>query len=129
MKKTSSLSFARIPIILIARMEKEIFKKFFPHLTEEMENGVSKVKLGDTEEDEGEGAPANSRKWADHEPDVVDFIRRCETAEQAREIIEYMEAKWEITSDRATKLRRQLKDEGLESFGSRKDEGFYHRDR
>jgi hypothetical protein len=106
-------------------MEKEIFKKFFPHLAEEMENGVSRVKLGDNEE--GEGAPANSRKWIGHEPDVVDFIRRCETAEQAREIIEYLEAKGEITSDRATKLRRQLKDEGLESFGSRKDEGFYHR--
>lgn len=129
MKKTSGLSFARIPIILIARMEKEIFKKFFPHLVEEMENGISRVKLGDTEEDEGEGATVNSRKWVGHEPDVVDFIRRCETAEQAREIIEYMEAKGEINPDRATKLRRQLKDEGLESFGNRKDEGFYHRDR
>ena len=129
MNETSGLSFARIPIILIARMEKEIFKKFFPHLAGEMENWVSRVKLGDTEEDEGDGAPVNSRKWAGHEPDVVDFIQRCETAEQAREIIEYMEAKGEITSDRATILRRQLMEEGLESFGKRKDEGFYHRDR
>jgi hypothetical protein len=129
LNKTSGLSFAQIPIILTARMEKEIFKKFFPHLAEEMENGVSRVKLVDTEEDEKEGAPANSRKWAGHEPDVVDFIRRCEKAEQAKEIIEYMEAKGDITSVRATKLRRQLMDEGLESFGNRKDEGFYHRDR
>ncbi len=40
-----------------------------------------------------------------------------------------MESRGEITHERAIDLRRQLLEEGLESFGSRKEEGFYHKDR
>ena len=108
-------------------MEKEFFKKFFSHLAEEMEGGVSRVKSKDIRDAHGEEAKGESRKWAGHVPDVVDFLRRCETVEQAEEVIEYMEARGEVTPDRAVELRRQLREEGLDSFGGRKEEGFYHK--
>lgn len=109
-------------------MAEEWFKKLFPHLAKEMESGRSRVKTT-----EGEGVPEEKtldagRKYAGYIPDAVDFIRRCETKEQAEEIIRYLEERGEIPSERAVELRRRLEDEGLESFGSRKEEGFYHRD-
>lgn len=109
--------------------EKELFKKLFPHLAKEMEEGTSRVRMDDQEEPERQEQLETSRKWAGYDPDIVDFIRRCETPRQAEEIIAYMESKGEITGERATELRRQLLEGGLESFGSRKEEDFYHEDR
>ncbi len=109
--------------------ENELFKKLFPHLAKEMEDGKSRVRMDDLEEPERQEPQRKSRKWAGHYPDVVDFIRRCVTPEQAEEIISYMESRGEITRERAIELRRQLLEEGLESFGNRKEEGFYHKDR
>ncbi len=108
-------------------MAEEWFKRLFPHLAKEMESGRSRVTSADVEGAPEERAEGNERKWAGYVPDAVDFIRRCETQEQAEEIIGYLEEKGEIPSERAADLRRQLEDEGLESFGSRKEEGFYHK--
>ena len=102
-------------------MEKERFKKLFPHLSDEMETEVSSVKI------EGGEPPAGNMKWEGYDPDVIDFIRRCETPEQALQVIEYMEERGEITPERAAELRRQLSREGLRSFGERKESGFYHK--
>ena len=110
-------------------MEKDFFKKFFPHLAEEMEGGVSGGKSKDIRDAHEEEAKGESRTWTGHVPDVVDFLRRCETVKQAEQVIEYMEARGEVTPDRAVELRRQLREEGLDSFGGRKGEGFYHKDR
>ena len=98
-------------------MEKDRFKKLFPHLAEELEGNESKVVI------EAEGR--QERKWAGYTPDIVDFLRRCDTDEQGEEIIDYLERKGEISQDRALKLREQLKGEGIRSFGSRKQEGYY----
>jgi hypothetical protein len=111
-----------------SRMEKERFKKLFPHLAEEMESGRSRVTTADIEGTLGRGKKENARMWAGYDPDVVDFIRRCSTDEDAEEIIRYMEGRGEINKERADELRRQLRDEGLESFGSRKEADFYHKD-
>jgi hypothetical protein len=110
-------------------LEKERFKKLFPHLAEEMESGASRVSLTDVEEAPSQGKMGATRKWIGHNPDVIDFIRRCETIEQAEEIIGYVEQRGEISSDRATELRSQLREKGLRSFGCKKEAGFYHRDR
>jgi hypothetical protein len=102
-------------------MEKERFKKLFPHLAEELDGNVSKVVI------EVEGK--SSRKWVGFIPDIVDFFRRCDTDEQGEEIIEYLEKKGEITQDRALELMKQLREKGIRSFGGKKGEGYYHRDR
>jgi hypothetical protein len=101
-------------------MEKDRFKKLFPHLADELEGNESKVVV------EVEGR--STRKWAGYTPDIVDFLRRCDTDEQGEEIIEYHEKKGEITQDRVFEMKEQLREKGIRSFGSRKREGFYTRD-
>ena len=58
-------------------------------------------------------------------PDVIDFIRRCNTEGEAEQIIVYLEKKGEISKEYATKLIKQLKSEGVRSFGSKKEENYY----
>jgi hypothetical protein len=58
-------------------------------------------------------------------PSVVDFIRRCDTEEQAEAIIAFMEKRCEITSKHATQLRTQLKKKGVRSFGPKKEDNYY----
>ncbi len=94
-----------------------------------MESGRSRVTPADIEGAPEENSDGDERKWAGYVPDAVDFIRRCETKEQAEEIIDYLKDRGEVPPERAAELRGQLEDEGLESFGSRKKVGFYHRDR
>jgi len=106
----------------------ERFKKLFPHLAEEMERGVAKVTIDAYRVDPDEGERlARGDPWAGYEPDVIDFIRRCDTEEEALEIIDYLERRGEITSERAEELRRQLRERGVRSFGEKKEPGYYLR--
>lgn len=100
-------------------MEKELFKRLFPHLAEEMERETSRIVIS--------GLRAEER-WSGYNPDVVDFIRRCDTEAQAEEIIDYMERRMEITHERAEELRAQLRDKGLRSFGEKKRPGYYFKE-
>jgi hypothetical protein len=101
-------------------MEEEDFKKKYPKLAEEIEQGVSKSDL----EFEIE-KPQPQRKFAGYDPDVIDFIRRCTNETQALEIIEYMKDRNEITIEEAERLSKQLVEEGLNSFGAKKTPGYY----
>jgi hypothetical protein len=107
-------------------MEKEKFRKLFPHLADEMETEVSRVRQRQIE-GEPEQAKGTGRKWTGYNPTVVDFIRRCDAEEEAEEIIAYMERRGEVPPETAEGLRRQLRDEGLRSFGEKKEYGFYDR--
>jgi len=104
-------------------MEKEEFKKRYPHLAEEIEKGVGKADIVLAFEN-----PKAKRKWAGYEPTVVDFIRRCNKKEEALEIIEYMRGRKEILPDEAERLIKQLEEKGLRSFGDRKTPGYYERE-
>ena len=104
-------------------MERKEFKKKYPKLAEEMEQGVGKAEL-DFEVEK----PKPQRKFAGYDPNVVDFIRRCTNETQALEIIEYMKNREEITHEEAENLCKQLEEEGLRSFGRKKDPGFYERE-
>jgi hypothetical protein len=101
-------------------MDKKRFRELFPHLAEEMEEGTSRVDLTFA----GEGK-APDREWAGYEPGVADFLRRCDTEEQAREIIGYLESRGELTGEEASRLLRRLSEEGLRSFGGKKGSDFY----
>ena len=107
-------------------MEKDRFKKLFPHLAREMEGGGSEVDL---QEGGAKDRADQGRKWAGYDPGIIDFLRRCETKEQALEIIDYMEARGEITPENAGRLRGEIMENGLGSVGKRKEEGYYHRNR
>jgi hypothetical protein len=103
-------------------MEKESFKKRFPNLAKEIEEGKGKADIEFNIE-----APQSLRKFASYNPSVIDFIRRCSTDDQATEIIEYMLRRNEITSEEAKALSSQLEKKGLRSFGRKKQPGFYER--
>lgn len=60
-----------------------------------------------------------------YEPTVVDFIRRCETEAQALEIINFLEGRGGIEESYAERLRAQLKERGLRSFGKHRGPGCY----
>lgn len=101
-------------------MKHDEFKKRFPALAKEMEEGKGKADL----EFEVE-PPKPRRRFAGYDPDIIDFIRRCSGEEEALEIIEYLRGRDEVSVDEAERLRRQLEEEGLMSFGSKKEPGHY----
>ncbi len=112
--------------------DKETFKKLFPNLAREMELDENKVSIKSIRMDTEEGERVASRKrrnkidpFANYNPDVIDFIRRCDTEEQAEEIIAYMERRGEISGEYAAQLRKQLKEKGVRSFGPKKEENYY----
>ncbi len=107
-------------------LDKETFKKLFPNLAREMDLEESRVSLNAlrTEKEDGEKA-SSSGMFVNYNPDVIDFIRRCDTEEQAEEIIAFMEKRGEIEEEYAEKLRKQLKEKGVRSFGSKKEDNYY----
>jgi hypothetical protein len=104
-------------------MEKEELRKKYPKLIEELETGTGKADIQFEVE-----KPKPKRKFAGYNPNVIDFIRRCTNDTQALEIIEYMKNREEITVEEAEKLYKQLEEEGLRSFGRKKEHGYYERE-
>jgi len=105
--------------------DKKSFKKMFPNLSEELEGGDSKVSIDAVRTNPGTAEKTIPDKFRNFDPTVVDFIRRCDTEEQAEAIIAYLEKRGELTEEYAAKLRKQLKREGVRSFGSKKEENYY----
>ncbi|UCE15921.1 MAG: DUF2095 family protein [Candidatus Bathyarchaeota archaeon] len=106
-------------------IEKKKFRKMFPRLAEELKGEENKTAITSVRSDVQTGEKASSKKFASYMPDVIDFIRRCDNEEQVEEIISYMERRKEISREYAKKLRKQLKEKGVRSFGSKKEEGYY----
>ena len=108
-------------------LDEKTFRKLFPHLAEEILSGKTKrVRIAGIRWDVEVGEKAVSgESLSGYMPDVVDFIRRCRTVEEAEEIIDYLERRGEISKEYADRLRRQLKTRGLRSFGSWKEPGYY----
>lgn len=59
------------------------------------------------------------------DPTAADFIRRANTKEQAIEIIEYLLTNNELTREDSDKLLKQLNENGINSFGKHKKDGYY----
>ena len=116
-------------------IDRERFRKLFPHLAEEVERGVKKITIGAVRWDVQAGeelaatgaGSGRADPWRGYMPDVIAFIRRCSTEEEALEIIDYLERKGRITPEYAEKLRVQLREKGLRSFGPKKEPGYYFR--
>jgi hypothetical protein len=97
-------------------------KKKFPHLAKEIDERkmnlrIDSVRTQTTEEEQ--------KSLTNYVPDVVDYVRRCDTTKEALEIIDYLEKRGEVSFEQAVRLRAQLKTMGLRSFGSKKEAGHY----
>ena len=109
-----------------AELDRESLKKMFPNLARELQADESTVRVNSvrTNQEAGEKAAA-SQSFDDYMPDVIDFIRRCDTEEQVEEVICYLEKRGEIHKEYAQKLRKQLKEKGVRSFGTKKEQDYY----
>ncbi len=108
-------------------IEKRQFKKRFPHLAEEMEGGEGKMSMTSVRSDTEAGEKAVSKQFEGYNPDVIDFLRRCDNEEQAEEVIGFLLKRKEISRSYATKLRKQLEEKGVRSFGPKKEGDYYLR--
>jgi hypothetical protein len=108
-------------------IDRGTFKKIFPHLTEEMETEKFKGGMNPTTAGSLTTERMTIKQFDDYNPDVIDFICRCDTEKQAYEIIGYVEKRGEIDQKYAQKLRTQLKRRGVRSFGAKREEGYYLR--
>ena len=121
-------------------IDKKSLKKMFPNLYKELESEDCKISIdavrknledaenGEPEEEcRCESTTSTPDKLRHFNPTAADFIRRCDTEEQAEEIIAYLEKKGEITKMDADELRCKLKD-GVRTFGPKKEENFYFRE-
>ncbi len=99
-------------------------RRRFPNLSQEVERRTSAVRISAVRTDQKEAEKA-AHSVQGYEPTVVDYLRRCDADEQALEIIGFLEAKGEIESGYAKRLREQLTRHGLRSFGGKKKPGHY----
>jgi hypothetical protein len=103
----------------------EEFRRRFPNLSRELADGRG-VRI-DAVRSSPEEAEKAAHGLEGYEPTVIDFIRRCETDEEALEIIDFMEKRGEIAPEYAKRLRSQLVRLGVRSFGKRRMPGCYER--
>jgi len=109
-------------------IDKEQFKKMFPNLAREMssDDNDNRVAIMSVRSDIESGEKiVSNESFRGYNPDVIDFLRRCDNEEQANEIIDYLERRKEISGNYASQLRKQLKEKGVRSFGSKKEDGYY----
>ncbi len=116
------------------------FEKLFPHLSKELQtkqgvHSMDAIPTATAATDPAATAtePATASATVDatapplsgYAPDVVAFLRRCDHDEEGEEIITFLETRGEITSAYAADLRRQLRAEGIRSFGPKKAADHY----
>jgi hypothetical protein len=99
------------------------FKRRFPNLAKEIELGSGTFDLGGVD---GADIFRKARdSFAGYMPTAIDYLRRCDDEKQAEETIDYLEKKADITGEEAGQLRKKLKEQGLRSFGTRKENDYY----
>jgi hypothetical protein len=102
--------------------EDEEFRRAFPALTKELEEGSTQAFKIDGVRTVSE---ENNEEKVAFTPDVVDYIRRCDTLSQANEIVDFLAKQGEISPSQAKAIKSQLKSEGIRSFGSKKEKDHY----
>ena len=113
--------------VLKLKLKKEKFEEMFPSLAEEMSKDDFKTKINSVRTESKAAEKAVAKRFNGYNPDAIDFLRRCDTKQQAEEIICYLEKRQEISPEYGVKLRKQLKNKGVRSFGSKKESDYYLR--
>ena len=107
-------------------LDKKDLKRMFSNLAKEMDSDENKVSVNSVRTDNETGERRVTRgRFVNYVPDVIDYIRRCDTDKQAEEIIVYLEKKGEIDTQFAKELRKQLEEKGVRSFGLKKEYDYY----
>ena len=106
-------------------IDKNRFKNLFPGLSEEMENEGNALSISSTQSDTESEEMLN---FEGYNPNVIDFLQRCDTKEQVESIIDFMERRKEISHKQAELLRRQFEEKGIRSFGLKKGDAYYVRE-
>lgn len=106
-------------------LDRETVKRLFPNLAKELEQTDNRIPVNSIRTDAPSGERAVAEDFTHYVPDIIDFIRRCDTHKQAEEIIVYMEKKGEIDGEYAHRLKEQLREKGVRSFGSKKEADYY----
>jgi len=65
-------------------LDREEFKRKYPNLAMELEEGTGKVQIESVQ---------RSDKFLGYTPTPIDYLRRCDTEEQAIQTIEYLEGR------------------------------------
>ena len=104
--------------------EDEEFRRNFPSLSKELEEGNTQAVPIDGVRTVSEETESKEEK-IDYTPDVVDYIRRCDTLTQANEIVDFLAKQGEISPGQARAIKAQLKTDGIRSFGSKKEKDHY----
>ncbi len=95
------------------------FSANLPHLTDEIQQIDHPGKIDIDSLSFEDAVP--------EDPCVEDFLRRCSTKSEALEIISYLEASGELSSNKAMECRDKLEKQGLEIFGPHKEHGYYEK--
>jgi len=103
-------------------MDVDEARKKFPHLTKEIEEQKTRVRIDSVRSDP---TLRDEKSLSGYLPDAVDYIRRCETVEEAMGIIDFLENHKQIPFEQAVRLRAQLRALGVRSFGAKKEPGYY----
>jgi len=106
---------------VLVDVEKEEFKRKFPHLAKELDGKTASLQI-DAFRTHVE--KASRYMFQGYNPTAVDYLRKCDTEKQAAETIDYLERNGEIDKAYAEELRKQLKEKGLRSFGPKKDDDY-----
>ena len=104
--------------------QREELRRRFSNTMVEIDEQRSVIRIGAVRT-EKEAAEKATHSVHGYEPTAVDFIRLCDTDEQALEILNFLEVKGDINSSYAKRLREQLVRQGLRSFGKKKSPGCY----
>ncbi|WP_455369777.1 DUF2095 family protein [[Eubacterium] cellulosolvens] len=105
----------------MVEINKDELRKKYPNLWNEINNQNSTLENAKIE-----NIPID--KFRGYTPNATDYLRRCEKNEEAERTISYLLKKGEISLEYAKKLRKQLKEKGLRSFGPKKEDGYYLRE-
>ena len=115
-------------------MDDEKFKKKYPSLVDEIAKKKLTVPIKgvvEPEEEVNEGEELEerdlTRPYRNYSPNYIDFIRRCKNEKEALEILDFLEKREEIDVELANKCRKQIKKEGVRSFGPLKKRNDYEK--
>jgi len=98
-------------------MDIEELRRKYPNLARELEERIMCVEV--------RGSRKSDEEFQVGMPDAVDYIRRCKSVQEAEEVKNFLERTNQISRTKADELREQLYSQGLESFGPRKEFGYY----
>lgn len=103
------------------------FKRKFPNLSRELESSDSKIPIEGVRQEIQEHKKAPPDRFRGYDPDVIDFLRRCDTEEEGHEIIDYLIKRGELEKGKASELKKQMEFSGIRCFGPKKVKWNYYK--